>query len=113
MIKSLAFVGAVGLALVSGPAVHAETLSQSQLKALFPGKYTVKIFGRYDVSVNMRPNGTVTGVAGKYRDTGRWTVENGKLCVAWSSWTSGRKGCSSLSRKGNTVSGRGFRFQVS
>ncbi len=102
--------------LVAGPlvsGVRADTLSSQQLGKLFPGRYVVEIFGRWDLSVNMRPNGEISGAAGKYRDTGKWSVENGKLCIAWRSWTKGKKGCSALSRKGPWVSGRGFRFKVS
>ncbi len=93
--------------------VFAETMSQTQVRKLFPGSYNVLIFGRYDLRVNMRPNGTMTGVAGTYQDTGKWSVENGRLCVAWANWTKGKTGCSALSRKGDWISGRGFRFRAS
>lgn len=90
----------------------AEALSTQQISKLFPGRYQVEIFGKFDLRVNMRANGTISGVAGKYSDTGKWSVENNTLCIAWSTWTKGKKGCSALRKNGAWISGRGFRFKI-
>jgi hypothetical protein len=111
--KIFVILGWVSLGLVSyGGSVRAESMSGSDISRLFPGRYQVEIFGRFDLRVNMHANGTITGVAGKYSDTGRWSVENSKLCIAWNTWTKGKKGCSALRKNGAWVSGRGFRFKT-
>jgi hypothetical protein len=112
MIKKALFAALISLSAASTQ-VSAETLNSTQLAKLFPGNYSVLIFGRYDLNVKMKPNGTVLGRAGKYSDSGRWSVDGNKLCIAWSNWTKGKKGCSTLRKDGNWVSGRGFKFRVS
>lgn len=100
-------------ALLLGVTVNtadADTLSHKEVRNLFPGRYVVNVMGTYEVRVNMRANGLVTGTAAGERDTGRWSIESGKLCIAWSTWNNGRKDCSVLQRDGNRVKGRGFWF---
>ncbi len=109
--KPLAVVLTLAALACAAPA-SADTLTQKDLRVLFPGSYMVKIFGRWDLSVRMSSNGSVTGRAGDRTDKGRWSIEGNKLCIAWSNWTSGRKGCSALTRSGRKISGRGFYFNV-
>ena len=101
----------VGLTLAAAPASAAD-LTSSDLHKLFPGNYSVTIFNSYTLQVKMRANGVMNGVAKGRRDTGRWSIEGSKLCIAWNSWTNGRKGCSSLRRDGDKLRGRGFYFKA-
>ncbi len=100
---------ALSVSVLSVPAVS-EPLDHKQLRTLFPGRYVVKVMGNIDLKVNMQANGTVTGLSMGQRDSGRWSVESGKLCIAWNTWNNGRKDCSALSRDGAKVKGRGFWF---
>ncbi len=90
----------------------AEPLDQKQVRSLFPGRYVVKVMGTIDLQVHMQSNGTVSGLSLGQRDQGRWSVESGKLCITWNTWNKGRKDCSTLSREGSKVKGRGFWFQA-
>jgi hypothetical protein len=97
--------------MLSDPSL-ADSLGHSQVRALFPGRYQVRVMNTVDLTVNMQANGVVIGHAKGDRDTGRWSVEGGKLCIAWSKWNNSRKDCSPLSRQGNVFKGRGFWFQA-
>jgi hypothetical protein len=100
------------LATAVAAPVHAEALTSKDLNKLFPGSYTVKIFNKWDLRVRMSSNGAIKGTAAGFSDTGRWSIEGGKLCIAWNSWTNGRKGCSALRRENGVIKGRGFVFKV-
>jgi hypothetical protein len=102
---------AVFAALASDTAKAAE-LSPSDLRRLFPGTYSVTIFNSFTLRVNMRRNGDMTGFAKGRSDTGRWSIEGKQLCIAWTTWTKGKKGCSALRRDGNLLRGRGFYFKT-
>jgi hypothetical protein len=106
----------LGLAMivcaVSVTPTYAGSLAHGEVRALFPGRYVVRVMNTLDLAVNMQANGVVVGRAKSDRDTGHWTVEAGKLCIAWSKWNNGRKDCSPLSRQGNIVKGKGFWFQA-
>jgi hypothetical protein len=101
-------------ALAAAPLASAqdETLSAGELRQLFPGRYDVNIFGRWSVDMRLAPGGVITGKVGRFADKGRWSIEGNQLCIAWSSWTSGKKGCSALTRNGRTISGKGFSFSL-
>ncbi len=102
---------ALAVTVLSGQA-SSQPLDQKQVSSLFPGRYVVKVMGRIDLHVNMQSNGTVTGLSMGQRDSGRWSVESGKLCIAWNTWNKGRKDCSTLSRDGVKVKGHGFWFRA-
>jgi hypothetical protein len=104
---------AAALLIATASGASAKELSNSDMRKLFPGNYSVVIFESYTLKVNMRSNGVITGKARGRTDTGKWSIEGTKLCVAWNTWTNGRKGCSALRRddKGN-LRGRGFYFKA-
>lgn len=102
----------LGAALAVAPAASAAELTSADLKRLFPGNYSVTIFNSFTLQVNMRSNGAMSGFAKGRSDTGRWSIEGSRLCIAWNSWTKGRKGCSTLRRDGDKLRGRGFYFKV-
>jgi hypothetical protein len=90
----------------------AKDLTAGELRRLFPGSYSVNIFGSFILKVNMRGNGDIVGYAKGKRDTGRWSIEGSRLCIAWKTWTRGSKGCSALRREDGLVKGRGFSFKA-
>jgi hypothetical protein len=99
-------------ASVFAPSALADPLDQKELRNLFPGRYVVKVMGAIELRVNMQANGTLVGSSQGQRDSGRWSVESGKLCIEWNTWNQGRKDCSQLSREGDRVKGRGFWFRA-
>jgi hypothetical protein len=106
----------LGMALlfsaIAAPQAVADSLDHKEVRALFPGRYVVRVMNTLELKVNMQANGVVTGLANGQRDTGRWSVEGGRLCITWTTWNNGRKDCSPLTRQGNIVKGRGFWFQA-
>ena len=108
-----ALISAAAIAVVvAAPAASAKELTPAELRKFFPGSYSVTIFNSFTLKVKMSGNGVMTGVARGKRDTGRWSIEGSRLCVAWSTWTKGKKGCSTLRRDGDLLRGRGFYFKV-
>jgi hypothetical protein len=110
--KKLLCIASLSAVMFAAAPAQAEPLKNAELKKLFPGSYVVKIFGRWDLRVRMAPGGRIVGNTSEGSDTGRWSIEDGQLCIAWSKWTNGRKGCSALTRNGRRISGRGFYFNV-
>jgi hypothetical protein len=109
-----AAIAATTLAILGAGAVgaSAQTLSLNEVRDLFPGTYVVTVLGTYEVHVRMKSNGTLAGTSNGENDTGRWSIESGKLCIQWNTWNGGRKDCSTLQRDGSRVQGRGFWFNA-
>jgi hypothetical protein len=105
------FAAALTLGLFTLPA-FAEPLKPTEVKKLFPGSYVVRIFNTFDLNVTMRSNGTIIGSARGRTDKGTWSVSGNQLCIAWSTWTKGKKGCSALRREDGLIKGRGFYFRA-
>jgi hypothetical protein len=113
MMKKILFVAIAGCSLaLSAPAARAETLTNAALKKLFPGNYTVQIFGSFPLTVQMSAGGGIKGVAKGKNDTGRWSIEGNRLCIAWNTWTKGKKNCSTLKRDGKILRGTGFTMRA-
>ena len=103
----------VAAALLSlATTAQAKDLTPADLRKYFPGTYSITIFNSFTLRVSMRGDGQIIGYAKGKRDTGKWSIEGSKLCVAWKSWTGGRKGCSTLRRDGSLLRGRGFYFKA-
>ena len=98
--------------LAVSPVASAKELTPAELRKFFPGNYSVTIFNSFTLRVKMSGNGVITGMARGKTDTGRWSIEGSKFCVAWATWTNGRKGCSVLRREGDLLRGRGFYFKI-
>jgi hypothetical protein len=106
--KWLAVLSLIGFSTTA----QAKDLTQADLKKLFPGSYSVTIFNTFTLKVSLRGNGDIIGVSRGRKDTGRWSIEGSRLCIAWKTWTNGRKGCSALRRDGNLLRGDGFYFRT-
>jgi hypothetical protein len=102
---------ALACVLFISPA-HSDSLEPQEVRALFPGRYVVRVMNTLELTVSMHANGMVKGKANGETDTGRWSVEGSQLCITWSKWNNGRKDCSNLKRSGNIVKGKGFWFQA-
>ena len=87
---------AAAACLLSSAAFAGEALSPSELRQLAPGRYAVNVMGLVNMTVSMRPNGVIVGIARGEQDSGVWRVQGQKLCIAWNKWNSGKTSCSSL-----------------
>ena len=90
-------------------------LAAEDLQELFPGNYEAEVAG-YDMLITGSSNGTLKGQAFSRKDDGRWWVNEGTLCVAWSNWTDGKPMCGVITRKGDWYfsqnnKGEGMRFR--
>lgn len=101
----------LAITLLASP-VLADPLKPTEVKKLFPGSYVVRIFNTFDLNVTMQANGTILGSAKGRSDKGTWSVAGNQLCIAWSTWTKGRKGCSILRREDGLIKGKGFYFKA-
>src|SRR5262245_4400388 len=70
-----------------------DTLSQSELRRLFPGSFDAVVYGILQVKIIAHGNGKLTGLFSGKKDTGRWSVRDGKLCIMLSKWMEGKSSC--------------------
>ena len=101
-------VAAMALVALSLPSFAGDKLSPSEIRQLAPGRYAVSVLGVVSMTVSLRPNGTMTGLADGEKDSGVWTVRGQKLCVAWNKWVGGKQRCASLSGGNGSYSGGGL-----
>lgn len=78
------------LALSSHGAAADEALTHSELRKLFPGSFYAVVNGVVTIQFTAKGNGTLIGLMPGKTDTGRWSLENGKLCIMMSKWTKGK-----------------------
>ncbi len=103
---------AAALLLSVAPGVQAgNSLSQSQLKHLAPGRYLVTLYNAVSMTVTLKPNGTVLGRANADRDSGIWRLSGNQLCIGWNKWLGGQTRCSGLTSEGGYYRGSGFTFR--
>jgi hypothetical protein len=88
-----------------------DTLSQSELKQLVPGRYTVTLYNAVSMTVTLRPNGTVQGTSKTERDSGTWRLSGNQICIGWTKWLGGQTRCSGLTSEGSYYKGSGFTFR--
>jgi hypothetical protein len=105
-----------GLALaavlaVSGQVQAGAQLTHAQLGKLFPGSFYAVVNGSLVMNITARSNGTMTGKVSGVQDTGRWSVQSGRLCIAWAKWLNGRTSCSAVVENGAWYQGSGVKFK--
>jgi hypothetical protein len=88
-----------------------ERMSQDQLRKLFPGSFQAVVHGLVTVKITARSNGVLIGQIKDRRDSGRWSLEDGKLCIMLSRWTNGRSSCSAVVADNGWYHGRGVKFR--
>ena len=99
---------AAALLLSVNSFAFADSLSNSELQQLAPGRYVVTLYNAVSMTVTMQPNGTVLGSADGKKDTGTWKLSGNRLCIAWSKWLNGKNRCSGLVTDGSGFKGNGF-----
>jgi hypothetical protein len=67
--------------------------------------------GTVNMTVAMRANGTVLGTSKGESDTGYWTVNGSRLCIAFNKWLGGQQRCSPLISQAGYYEGSGFTFR--
>lgn len=93
---------------MTAPSV-AETLSSEEISALISGK-TVRLSTPYglELPLQYRTSGEVSGDVSGFtmarmfapRETGRWWVEQNRLCQQWPSWYDGKAHCFTIEQTG-------------
>ena len=88
-----------------------DTLNASDIKSLLPGRFQVTVMGAVNMTIAMRANGTVLGTSKGQSDTGHWTVNGSRLCIAFNKWLGGQQRCSPLVSQAGYYEGSGFTFR--
>jgi len=88
-----------------------DTLSQSELRRLFPGSFDAVVYGILEVKIIARGDGQLIGLFSGRKDTGRWSVSNGRLCIMLNRWTDGKSSCSQVIASNGWYRGNGVRFK--
>ncbi len=107
----LAGLALAGVIAWSGEVLGGEALTHSELGKLFPGSFYAVVNGSLTMNIVARANGTMSGKVAGYQDTGRWSVQAGRLCIAWSKWMNGRTTCSAVVDTGAWYQGSGVKFK--
>lgn len=111
MLKSMLLAAAgLSLALSGNPAQAQSNLSQQQLRTLFPGSFVAVVKG-YTVHFQASGSGALVGTANGMTDHGRWSVQNGRLCITMNSWTRGQAQCSMVVADNGWYLGQGVKFR--
>jgi hypothetical protein len=109
--KRFVTLAAAGLVLsLSGLSAFADdVLSQKELRRLFPGSFQAVVHGSIVLKIVAHSNGSLTGVYSGKTDKGRWSVSNGRLCVALDTWMSGKSSCSAVVAEAGWYRGNGVK----
>jgi hypothetical protein len=98
-------------ALSFNSAIAGDALSQRELRRLFPGSFDAVVYGILSVKIIAHGNGQLTGLFSGKKDTGRWSVSNGRLCIMLNRWTDGKSSCSAVVASNGWYRGTGVRFK--
>jgi hypothetical protein len=110
LFHALAAAGFIFVASIN-TAFAGDTLSQSELRRLFPGSFDAVVYGILQVKIVAHGNGQLIGLFSGKKDTGRWSVSNGRLCIMLSRWTDGKSSCSPVVASNGWYRGNGVRFK--
>ena len=81
--------------LAAGQAFAGERLSTRAINQLFPGQFSAIVKG-YKVAFIAKRDGSLIGNYNSARDTGRWSVRRGRLCIMLKEWMRGETTCSTV-----------------
>lgn len=98
-----AFMLTLGSGLAQAQSVPAVTpLTNEEAVAFIKGKSlnSVRLAGG-EPNLQFKEDGTMYGYNGGSSDSGKWKVEDGKLCMSWRNWE--YEGCGKLVRVGDAV----------
>lgn len=94
LVKQFAVFAVLG-SLAAGPATAGERLSTHAIKQLFPGQFTAIVKG-YTVIFTANGDGSLIGNYNSAKDTGRWSISRGRLCIMLKDWMDGKTSCSTV-----------------
>lgn len=98
-----------GLIFTQLASAHASVkLGPDQLQHLAPGRYNITLMGVSSMTVTLRKNGTILGIAKGESDKGHWNLSGDKICIAWNKWLGGSPHCSELISQAGYYQGSGF-----
>lgn len=111
--KRMLKLAASGVVMMCASSVgHAnETLTHAQLQKLFPGTFAAVVQGAMKLTFIAKGNGILIGDMPGKHDSGRWSVQNGKLCIMLSTWTGGKSACSEVVADSGWYRGQGVKFR--
>jgi len=93
---------AVALSVGQLPALAQDAeLTTDEIAGFLSGKRLAAQRGTADLRLRFRPDGSLSIQDGHAVDTGKWRVENGKLCVQVPKWSF--DGCGKMVRVGSSV----------
>ena len=110
-VRFACFAGALLLAAQATPSMAGDALSDQQILRLFPGTFRAVVKGKYEVKVTVKRGGAIVGEVTGLQDHGRWTVQDGQLCIVMPSMTRGRVECSQVVASDGWYRGRNVAFQ--
>src|SRR5262245_65974427 len=86
LFRTMALVGILSVAGLA-PAQAGETLSQTALRALFPGTFHAVASGIVPLKITALRDGSLIGRMASRSDRGRWLGSGGPLCISLPTWT--------------------------
>lgn len=91
----------MGLVIVGSPVMAnaKQTLTGSHIRKIFPGSYTLVIYG-FDVRVNASKAGALAITLFGDKLKGNWSVKDNKLCIALSDGNEKASQCSAVTYDG-------------
>jgi hypothetical protein len=110
LFRTITLVGILSLAGLA-PAQAGETLSQTALRALFPGTFHAVASGIVPLKITALRDGSLIGRMASRSDRGHWSVSGGRLCVAFQNWLSGRTNCAPVVREAGWFRAANIRFK--
>ena len=87
-----------------------KTVTPAELGNLFPGSF-IAVASGMPVTIVASGNGTLRGQMKGYKDTGRWTLSGGRLCITWNKWLNGKTSCSMIVADNGWYRGSGVKFR--
>ena len=112
MVRSFALaVAAIFMGFASPAAFADSTMTHSELQKLFPGTFLAVVNGGVTLTFTAKGDGVLVGQMPGKHDQGRWSVQNGRLCIMLNTWTSGRSSCSQVVADNGWYRGSGVKFR--
>lgn len=107
----MAGVAALGiLTSVVSATAEQKTITAAELGKLFPGSF-LAVAGGMSIKITARGNGSLHGQMQDLKDSGRWTLSGGRLCITWSKWLNGKTACSMVVADNGWYRGNGVKFR--
>lgn len=75
-------------------AADATPVPEHELSQLFPGTFEVVARGTLKIDIVAKGDGSLFAQKAEESDTGKWSVQAGKLCIRFSKWLKGEMRCS-------------------